>query len=258
VYFPLLLQRKDTKGKQPGKPFCRKVSRDSSKEEGHLRTKRRKCFLPTTHKKTTRLPNGGSFGFILVPASQPHGRLLSAAVKRFAPTKRPVRRGDLAGGDSHRITAIRKPIRRWDALAHFRKLVFVQSARGTDETQKAAPQDACVHRGGVMNHFVRGKHLRLFVRKCPSLFGRVARPLFRKKGVSGCFPLVPFLCRSKGKYTPKQAIQSKQYLYILKTHVTPHAKPLYFSRIYPSARVKISRAFSKVSARRASAKGNDR
>jgi len=203
VYFPLLLQRKDTKGKQPGKPFCRKVSRDSSKEEGHLRTKRRKCFLPTTHKKTTRLPNGGSFGFILVPASQPHGRLLSAAVKRFAPTKRPVRRGDLAGGDSHRITAIRKPIRRWDALAHFRKLVFVQSARGTDETQKAAPQDACVHRGGVMNHFVRGKHLRLFVRKCPSLFGRVARPLFRKKGVSGCFPLVPFLCRSKGKYTPK-------------------------------------------------------
>ena len=135
----MLLQRKDTKGKQPGKPFCRKVSRDSSKEEGHLRTKRRKCFLPTTHKKTTRLPNGGSFGFILVPASQPHRRLLFAAVKHSAPTKRSVHRGDLAGDDSHRITAIRKPIRRWDAFTLFGKLVFVQSARGKDKAQKAAP-----------------------------------------------------------------------------------------------------------------------
>ena len=38
MYFPLLLQRKDTKGKQPENPFlrerflARKVSRDSSKE----------------------------------------------------------------------------------------------------------------------------------------------------------------------------------------------------------------------------------
>ena len=136
----MLLQRKDTKGKQPETPFLRKRGLATlPKREGHLRTKRRKCFIPTTHKRTTRLPNGGSFEFILVPASQPHRRLLSEAVKRSAPTKRPVRRGDLAGGDSHRITAICKPIRRWDALAHFRKLVFVQSARGTDETQKAAP-----------------------------------------------------------------------------------------------------------------------
>ena len=40
---------------------------------------------------------------------------------------------------SHRITAIRKPIRRWDVLALFRKLVFVQSVRGKGEAPKAAP-----------------------------------------------------------------------------------------------------------------------
>ena len=104
---------------------------------GHLRTRRQKCFIPTEHIITTRLQNGGSFGLVLVPANHPHGRLLSAAVK--SPTGRSVHRGDLAERDSHRITAIRKPICRWDALAHHRRLVFVQSARGTGEAQKAAP-----------------------------------------------------------------------------------------------------------------------
>ena len=48
---------------------------------GPLHTRRCKGFIPTSCKRTTRLPNGGSFVFILVPASQPHRRLLSAAVK---------------------------------------------------------------------------------------------------------------------------------------------------------------------------------
>ena len=106
---------------------------------GHFCTRRQKCFVPTEYIITTRLPNGGSFDFVLVPASQPHRLLLSEAVKQVAPTKRSVHRGDLAGCDSHRITAIRKPIRRRDTLAHHKKLVFVQSARGTGEAQKATP-----------------------------------------------------------------------------------------------------------------------
>ena len=80
--------------------------------------------------------------FVSVPANHPHGLLLFAAVKRVAPTKRFVHRGDLAGDDSHRITAVRKSIRRWDALILFRKFVFVQSVRGKGEARKAAPQDA--------------------------------------------------------------------------------------------------------------------
>jgi hypothetical protein len=49
-----------------------------------------------------------------------------------------------------------------------------------------------------------GMHFRIESENAPSLFGRVARNLSRKKGFSGCFPLVSFLCRSKGKYTKKQ------------------------------------------------------
>jgi len=46
------------------------------------------------------------FWFGIVPASRPHGRVLSAVVKRVAPTERSVHRGDLAGGDFYRITAV--------------------------------------------------------------------------------------------------------------------------------------------------------
>ena len=46
-----------------------------------------------------------------------------------------------------------------------------------------------------------GMHSRLKSANASPLFGRVARNLSRKKGFSGCFPLVSFLCRSKGKYT---------------------------------------------------------
>ena len=140
MYFPLLLQRKDTKGKQPETPFLRKRGLATlPKREGHLRARRRKCFIPTKYIGTTRLPNGGSYLFVSVPASHPHRRLLSAVVKRSAPTRRSVHRGDLAGGDSHRITAIRKSIRRWDAFTLLGKLVFVQSARGPAEAPNAAP-----------------------------------------------------------------------------------------------------------------------
>ena len=143
MYFPLLLQRKDTKGKQPETPFLRKRGLATlPKREGHLRTRRRKCFIPTEYIGTTRLPNGGSYLFVLVPASRPHGLLLFAAVKCSAPTRRSVHRGDLAGDDSHRITAIRKPIRWWDVFTLFGKLVFVQTVRGKGEARKAAPQDA--------------------------------------------------------------------------------------------------------------------
>ena len=91
VYFPLLLQRKDTKGKQPGKPFCRKVSRDSSKEEGHLRTKRRKCFPLTklfiTPPRWTRASRRGGFWGCSGSASHLHELLLSVMGKRIPPTK---------------------------------------------------------------------------------------------------------------------------------------------------------------------------
>ena len=157
------------------------------KREGHLRTRRRKCFIPTKYIGTTRLPNGGSCLFVSVPANHPHGLLLFAAVKRVAPTGRSVHRGDLAGGGSHRITAVGEPIRRWDAFAHHRKLVFVQSARGKGEAKKAAPQDACVHRGGVMQDSYRGKHLRLLVRKCPSPLRRFSRTPFAKGVLEAAF-----------------------------------------------------------------------
>ena len=54
-----------------------------------------------------------------------------------------------------------------------------------------------------------GMHFRIESENAPSLFGRVARNLSRKKGFSGCFPLVSFLCRSKGKYTKSLLNQRK-------------------------------------------------
>ena len=51
-----------------------------------------------------------------------------------------------------------------------------------------------------------GKHFRIESENAPPLFGRVARNLSRKKGFSGCFPLVSFLCRSKGKNTKNKRL----------------------------------------------------
>jgi len=69
----------------------------------------------------------------------------------------------------------------------FGKLVFVQLVRGKGEAKKAAPQDAGVHRGGVMKDSDRGKHLRLFVRKCPSPLGRFSRTPFAKGVLEAAF-----------------------------------------------------------------------
>ena len=83
----MLLQRKDTKGKQPETPFLRKRGLATlPKREGHLRTRRRKCFVPTEYIITTRLPNGGSFLDFGFTANRSHRFLLCAAVKRIAPT----------------------------------------------------------------------------------------------------------------------------------------------------------------------------
>ena len=136
---------------------------------GPLHTRRCKGFVPTSYKRTTRLPNGGSFDFVLVPASQPHRLLLSEAVKQVAPTKRSVHRGDLERIVSHRITAIRKPIRRRDTLAHHKKLVFVQSARGTGEAQKATPVRAlALARGCVSKTSIGGSLCTFLCAKAPS------------------------------------------------------------------------------------------
>ena len=56
-----------------------------------------------------------------------------------------------------------------------------------------------------------GKHFRIESENAPSLFGRVARNLSRKKGFSGCFPLVSFLCRSKGKYTTNNRFSNTSF-----------------------------------------------
>ena len=87
------------------------------------------------------------------------------------------------------------------------------------------------------------KHLRLLVRKCPSLFGRVARPLFRKKGVSGCFPLVSFLCRSKGKYTKEQSISAKPHSMSFKHKLTSHRE------MRPAGRLFVLHLFRELIAR---------
>ena len=63
--------KQSTKEKQPGKPFCEKVSRDSSKGEGHFRWRRENAW---THKVCLkpRLPvlahYGGASVDFTVPA----------------------------------------------------------------------------------------------------------------------------------------------------------------------------------------------
>ena len=86
--------------------------------------------------------------------------------------------------------------------------------------QKPPRRDARVHRGGVMKSFVRGKHLRLLVRKCPSSLEE-SRENFLQKGFPGCFPLVSFLCRSKGKYTKKQSLSQNLILCSLNKNQLP-------------------------------------
>ena len=68
-----------------------------------------------------------------------------------------------------------------------------------------------------------GKHFRIFSENAPSLWGDFKEPLSQKgffellsfgtfslqkqrKVRKSCFPLVPFLCSSKGKYTEKESI----------------------------------------------------
>ena len=62
VYFPLLLQRKVHKGKQPEKPFLReRFLATLPKRGGAFLLLRQKCFIPTKTCITPRLPNGGAY-----------------------------------------------------------------------------------------------------------------------------------------------------------------------------------------------------
>ena len=47
--------KESTKEKQPGKPFCEKVSRDSSKGEGHFRWRRENAWTHNAYLKTRLL-----------------------------------------------------------------------------------------------------------------------------------------------------------------------------------------------------------
>ena len=66
--------KESTKGKQPGKPFCEKVSRDSSKGVGHFRWRRENAWTHKAYLKTRLLVlahYGGSsvdFGGPAIPA----------------------------------------------------------------------------------------------------------------------------------------------------------------------------------------------
>ena len=134
--------------------------------------------------------------FVSVPASYPHGLLLFGAVKRFASTKRSVHRGDLAESDLHRIISIRNPIRRWDALALFRKLVFVQSDGGNGEASKAAPPGRLRPSGWRYEKQCSGGSICAFLcANAPLPRGSPEGPA-RRPVPWGCF-FRPFLCRNK-------------------------------------------------------------
>jgi len=141
-----------------------------------------------------------SFCFV---SREPSSRILTfAVVKRSAPTKRSVHRGDLVGIAAHRITAIRKPIRRWDVLAHHRKLDSGQLDCGTAIPPKATPVRAlALARGGVPFILLGGSLCTFLCAKAPISRGSPEGPA-RRPVPWGCFFRL-FLCRSKEMGTPK-------------------------------------------------------
>ena len=179
LHFPLLLQRKDAKGKQTETPFEKGVC-GLYQNRGHSRTKRRECFIPTQTYITTRLPNGGSFWTLACLPTYFTGVCLSL----------------------------------WYSLAH-RPLVFLQRwSCGRDEgfsklvtkPQKQKPprsvRTECAQLGvSVRTNSECGEAFAPFCARMPHPFGEISKNPFRKRGSLSCFLLVPFLCRSKEKYT---------------------------------------------------------